>query len=233
MIQLGLIYKKGTTKQQKNKAADVGVYSYTTLGHTTAWFVKRLDKDFKQVATDKIYNLTQSLHYAHDSYKNVSQSKFLAKSRENGLYDKLDKMQELVIPEKDHIIASSYLALFESVITNIGSFEEISEQYMNTYIDTIKSLDEKAQKVVLLYGKLAVERVVTNITREWEELMLDNISNYSKVTLVADCMLCMQVYPVTVDYIEYLKFRTKSPNDYMTMDCDKCKGSNCLNVAEW
>jgi hypothetical protein len=169
------------------------------LGHTTAWFVKRLDKDFKQVATDKIYNLTQSLHYAHDSYKNVSQSKFLAKSRENGLYDKLDKMQELVIPEKDHIIASSYLALFESVITNIGSFEEISEQYMNTYIDTLKSLDEKGQKVVLLYGKLAVERVVTNITREWEELMLDNVSNYSKVTLVADCMLCMQVYPVTVD----------------------------------
>ena len=128
----------------------------------------------------------------------------------------------------------SIFSLLELSVLNIYVDKGLKSDIWKTYVEIINSLDEKGQRILLFYEKMALEdMVVKNATKEWEEVRLKNIKNVSKVTLVGSCSVCIKSYPVVIDYFEYKnsEISSSTPN-YITTDCQRCNNKGCLRISK-
>ena len=68
----------------------------------------------------------------------------------------------------------------------------------NTFVATLNSLDERSRKMILYYEKIDIEKRIADrsefLSREWEELWLENINDCYKLVLIGMCEICKERY---------------------------------------
>jgi hypothetical protein len=98
--------------------------------------------------------------------------------------------------------------------------------FLNIWIETINELEENAKKVVMYHLKADIESQIHLLQppKDWEEMWIKNIQDYSKYVLWGVCSNCSQAYPILIDFYAFQK------NANPKMDCNKCNGKNTLQA---
>jgi hypothetical protein len=83
--------------------------------------------------------------------------------------------------------------LFHRVIYELTIYRK-RDKVWNASIATLNCLDATTRKIILFYEKMSIERRIFEesgeISREWEELWLQNINDCYKLVLIGKCKNC-------------------------------------------
>lgn len=105
------------------------------------------------------------------------------------------------------------------------------------FLETIKELDKKTQKLLLFQFKLDIESKFTGYftKEEWKVMRYDNIQDHTKLTLQGHCTDC-GLYPFQLDVFEFLKLpfiftmRSDTRGGFQKIDCTKCGKPDSLEI---
>ena len=98
-------------------------------------------------------------------------------------------------------------------------------------MDTLHKLDDNVKKIILYHEKGDIESRIhlSQPSKDWEELWLENLDNYSNLTLYGKCKKCFKQYPLTVDYFYYRN--NILPSNILITKCSECNSDNSLKVS--
>ena len=99
------------------------------------------------------------------------------------------------------------------------------------YVNTINKFEDKIKKIILYHEKAEIESRIhlSQPPKDWENLWIENLQNYSKLTLYSKCNTCHEKYPVLIDYFYYIN--NILPSNFLTIKCIKCNSDNSLTVS--
>ena len=130
--------------------------------------------------------------------------------------------------------------VFDRVVYQYAVFpnKRFREKVWDTFVSTLNSLDETQRRILLYREKFDIERRIESsdfLSREWEELWLQNINCCSKLVLIGSCENCRQTYPIVVDYYKYKEdgILLEDTMPVLEMDCQKCKAKGKLLTSTW
>jgi hypothetical protein len=206
----------------------------------------------RAMAEEKIYEIIQSI-FSDDKFnsiktseldykrlaKNIFKYRFFRRSKENDIIDIIIDTMRDVLQGKTKLICMS--DLFDRIVYEFTIFtnKRFIEKVWNTFIATLNSLDETSRKIILFYEKVGIEKRISKgsefLSREWEELWLQNINECYKLVLIGICENCKESYPVSVDYYKYkekmLLLEYNIP--ILVADCNRCNANNKLLISTW
>jgi hypothetical protein len=110
-----------------------------------------------------------------------------------------------------------------------------SKQLQKLLVETIESLDEKIQRIILFEIKLHMESHYGSRyrTEEWETIRHDNIHIHDKVVISVYCGACKSVYPYIIKVLEFLELYLSTPSFLIgpKLDCTKCGKLNTVYIG--
>ncbi|MDF2738382.1 MAG: hypothetical protein K0S93_2242 [Nitrososphaeraceae archaeon] len=124
---------------------------------------------------------------------------------------------------------------FETALTiTLHSLLMSKETYIifkNIFLDTLNKLDDEVKKIILYHEKGDIESRIhlSQPTKDWEVLWVQNIDDYSNLTLYGKCKVCFIKYPIMVDYFYYRS--NILPSNILIKKCIKCNSENSLIVS--
>src|SRR5262249_10631299 len=124
----------------------------------------------------------------------IFKSRFFKRCKENGILPSIiDAMRDILLSNSNvKFMSDVYNLVVHQYITFTN--KRLREKVWNTFIATLDSLDETQRKILLYREKIDIERRFAKgsefLSREWEELWLQNINEYSKLTLFGMCENC-------------------------------------------
>jgi hypothetical protein len=169
----------------------------------------------------------------------IFKSRFFKRCKENEIFTSIvDAMRDILLSNSK---VKSMSDVFDLVVYQYITFtnKKFGEKIWNTFIATLNSLDETQHKILLYREKIDIERRFAKgskeLSREWEELWLQNINKYSNLTLFGICENCKRGYPILVDYYKYKEeaYVLKDNKPALKMDCQKCSAKNKLFISTW
>jgi hypothetical protein len=225
-----LICKIGTTKAKKNDEI-IPLYAYTIHGQIIALILLYNRKPDKRAsAGNKILDLIQGHFGAYGSHIVDFVVKLITKARERGFSDSIVKTLSEVLHNSS--IKST------SVINAINwclYFHLEKEPHKNVFFDlwkeTLDELDPTIRNIILYHDKSEIENRIGlyQPPKEWEEMWIKNIHEFSKLVLYGVCKQCLQSYPLLVDYYTYRK--EILIENYLKFDCEGCKAKESFYVS--
>jgi hypothetical protein len=110
--------------------------------------------------------------------------------------------------------------------------KQTRDHFVNIWIEVINGLEENIKKVIMYHCKADIEGKIHLFQppKDWEEMWIKNIQDYSKFVLYGICSSCSQKYPVLVDFYVFQKFCAFQKNPNLKMDCNKCNSKATLQV---
>jgi hypothetical protein len=231
LIQLGLIYEAGTVEAEKVKTL-VSLYAHTGDGYFITWLLERQDPKKRKLANNTIYDLIQSNLRRYNSSFLVLASKLYAEYEQKGMLDYVN----IIIQEDLSTNTDNLQTIFDIVLASIFKVElkasEITKSPQSIFFKTFKSLDLHTQNIFQFILKSSFENTIRQqyAPKEWEELWIKNVNNYSKVVLYGNCKKCHEARPVVMDTIEFMK--NGSPLKFnVNTDCQKCKTKRSFEIS--
>ncbi len=181
LVELHLIEKYGTVKAKKNNT-DTPAYYFTDDGIYFAWLIEAINAkgDARSTAIEMVFSRLMFDLSSKESSVARFLIKFLTKCKEKGIFPRLIN-EKLILIEKFPLDANFiFLVRLFSTRAILGK-DEIGR----VFIETIKELDEKTQRLLLFQFKLDIESQFTGYftKEEWEVIRYDNIQDYTKLTL--------------------------------------------------
>jgi hypothetical protein len=107
--------------------------------------------------------------------------------------------------------------------------EAVRKHFVKIYIRTLEELDKDTKQIVIYNKKLEIEYLLASTSRSykgWEEDRIKNISNYSKLVLLAWCEECRYDQRVIIDFYEYPTRILSGVNPKIA--CKNCRKVNTL-----
>lgn len=230
LVDLYLINKYGTVKSRKNNT-DTPTYYFTEDGIYFAWLIKARNAKGKDRprAIDMVFNKLMSNLSINDSSFTLFIIKLLTKCKEKGIFPSLIDDEKLIL-----------IGMFPLDTNSTFLRRLLSSQARTVFVETIKELDNKTQKLFLFQFKLDIESRFTEYftKEEWEVIRYHNIQDYTKLTLQGFCENC-GLYPFQLDVFEFLRlplFYTLSPDtkrllSLKKMDCKKCHKPDSFEIV--
>jgi hypothetical protein len=113
----------------------------------------------------------------------IFKSRFFKRCKENEIFSSIvDAMRDILLSNSKVKYISD---VFDRVVYQYITFtnKRFGEKVWNTFIATLNNLDETQRKILLYREKIDIERRFAKgseqLSREWEELWLQNINEYS------------------------------------------------------
>jgi hypothetical protein len=211
-------------------------YSLTGSGYFISQLIKRMNlrellnkssvkngdyqKELSEIK-DKLYEFIQSNFKRHNSYHTIALAKEYEIYKDNGWFDTALMLIEFLLHNGSE--RTVYEAIEDASLVNIKEHPEIHIGMNKLFLKALNSLDEKTKFVKSIEVKATLEnRILDQVpTREWEELRLHHLNDYSIVILFGKCHNCgwedfVEEDPILF-YTEYME------NSVNSTTCPKCK----------
>lgn len=252
LIDLGLIELSGTTKAEKNQT-DIPIYKFSLGGDILGSILVAM-KELKNTATGNAIRLVCDFLQLTNTSTFIFLSNFLTKCEKGQQYDNYGFVHMLrVLFSHLHPMGELNIRLSRIAVMCIPTLYPDLE---NIYFQTLNELDETTRKLLLFQFKLDIEGDYYHpyhpkeTVTEWELTRLENICDYSRVTLSGKCEECQLSYSFTMDIFEFIKLpdvfgveyrinpdtmqEEESMNLLQRIDCLKCgSGQSLLITPNW
>jgi hypothetical protein len=250
--QWGLIEKLGEVDPDTNNRLKTPLYHFTYVGYLIAWV---LEYDYKpgkrKIARRAIFDLIQLILlknfysymtdflarvYAKCMEKDLEVSPFIPENARRILDRIIIALIRLLSSGKFQFPkAIEYLSMAQlSVMTN----EESREIFLGRYFEALQELSEDTRKKIIAHEKAEIESriVVSQPSKDWEEIWLNNTNNHDGLVLYAVCQnkeCPRRHYPAIVNYYYYRKNLMSSMDyNYLIEDCRYCNTKSSLYVFD-
>ena len=104
----------------------------------------------------------------------------------------------------------------------------------SSYVATFNDIDRKTCRILFRCEKMRLENNIASgsrfRTKEWEDLLIDNVTDDSKIVLAGACKNCLKASPIVVDYLKYLKGILTSDERMYATTCPKCKSQRTFYI---
>ena len=257
LIGLRLIKKEGTMKSEKNKT-DTPIYKFTPGGDLVGFLLiaSKTPRNIQDESThrDASYmalSIFNTFLKQFESSTFLFLSNFITKCQEKELHtsDRFIRFMRDIFP---HLYISADFNVRMSRIM-IMSIPTLYPELADTFFQTLNELNEETKRLLLFQFKIDIEtdyyypyRTISSIVKEWELMRIQNVQDYSKVTLSGYCEECKSSYPFVQDIIKFIQlpdiFVVEIGADPETMqeeeattvlqkiNCLKCRKENSLVI---
>jgi hypothetical protein len=150
-----------------------------------------------------------------------------AKSVQRGFGNNMiDSLFKIVHADIDNHKVNTSVDILNIVFYAYLLDQKTREQFFNIWTEVINELEENMKEVIMYHFKADIESQIHLFQppRDWEEMWIKNIQDYTKFVLYGICSSCSQKYPVLVDFYVFQK------NANLKMDCNKCNSKASLQV---
>ena len=225
-------WRLGFTRALKNNIP-TPKYAFSSDGKIIALLLQRLDLAKKQDADEKIFQLFKSAYnFRNDSAANRLQVKLLERLKLDGL------LGELLDMVTDYLSNLHELMRILDVlgIMIIAAFHNprTTRKVWSSYVATFNDIDRKTCRILFRCEKMRLENNIASgsrlRTKEWEDLLIDNVTDDSKIVLAGACKNCLKASPIVVDYLKYLKGILISDERMYATTCPKCKSQRTFYI---
>lgn len=232
LIDLGLIYKEGTVKAEKNNSR-VPIYSFSKEAILLGYLIKaRMHKGEKRrTAINTILSSFSFFDPGNSQHRVLSI--FVKKCMEREVFGNL---------EDDNVLYVLISCLPDQRLFGVlRQLVFLHTKLKDIFVESIKELNEIDRELVLFQIKLDVEREVTFFaSKEWEIMRLKNIQDLANVILQGFCDKCDKVYQFKYDLFQFLDLPdTRTINidqrpKIQTINCIKCGAKNAMDlIPSW
>jgi hypothetical protein len=226
---------KNTGKAEKVDTT-ITLYSLTGSGYFVALLIKRKNlmkllnnssvkaKDSEELneINDKLYDFIQSNLKRHNSYHTLALSKEYEIYKDHGWFDMVLYLIESLLYDGREV-KTVYEAIEYASLVDIEHRPDIHKGLHKLSLRALNSLDEKTKFVKRVEIKALLEnRILEQVpTREWEDLRLHHLNDYSIVMLYGKCHKCNWEDFVESDPIRFINTHIKNS---IHSECPNCKG---------
>lgn len=233
LIETDLIINAGSVKSMKNRS-DTTLYRFSSpgiiAGLTSLIVNEKEDLVLKYRASSLLFIIW--------SFTVLKQKRTLYKVLIHLLWD--------LAPKKSMLFYENFTPFFLNSLFNnkYGSLIEVflflcayDKSIFSSFINILRYYDKEFLKIILLEIKEYVEFSYASncpyINGDWEILRARNAGNYSQITIMCACSKCEKIYPLSIDFYEFLKLpklRNDKKIEYQKLDCSECRSQMSLNV---
>jgi hypothetical protein len=228
LVQLGLL-----DNTEKTRASKIGtpipLYALTGEGYFIHLLLERQKPDKGDVINSDLYDLIQYNLGRFDFLRASILSKIYEGLKDRGSFiEAIDVLESVLLTE------NKMQTIFECIIKTGALIpphkianKSLFWEYYEVNKAVVNKLDEETRSKYYFSLKLALEREIAlqHPSREWENLMIENIGDHSALVLYGRCKSCKEEYPVLVDGPEYWWGDSLG-------DCSKCNGKRTLTVSD-
>ena len=237
------------TDSPKNKGkaekvdTTISFYSLTGSGYFVALLIRRMnlrdllsknsvrDRDYQKELNeinDKLYEFVQSNLKRHDSYHTIALAKEYEVYKDHRWFDTVLYLIESLLRNRNGV-RTVYEAIEFAGLVDVKNRPKIHSGLHTLSLKALNSLDDKTKFVKRIEIKTLLEsRILEQVpTREWEDLRLHHLNDYSTVILYGKCHKCNWEDLVEVDPISFINTHIKNS---IHSTCPKC-GSLELHVS--
>jgi hypothetical protein len=233
LVELQLLTKNKGKAEKVNTT--ISHYSLTGSGYFIALLIKRKNlgdllkkssvknrdnqKELNEI-NNKLYEFIQSNLKRHDSYHTIALSKEYEIYKDQGWFYTVLYLIESLLYDGDKV-KTVYEAIELASRVEIGHRPEIHSGLHTLSLKALNSLDEKTKFVKRVEIKTLLEsRILEQVpTREWEDLRLHYLNDYSTVILYGKCHKCNWEDFVEADPIRFINVHVKNS---IHSTCPKC-----------
>ena len=227
--------------ENKGKAEKVdtpiSIYSLTGSGYFVALLIKRKSlrdllnkgsvkkrdnqKELNEI-NDRLYQFIQSNLRRHDSYQTTALAKEYEIYKSSGWFDTVLYLIESLLYDGMEV-KTVYEAIESASLVDIEHRPDFHRGLHELSLKALDSLDEKTKFVKRVEIKTLLEsRILEQVpTREWEDLRLHHLNDYSTVILYGKCHKCNWEDFVEADPISFINTQMKNS---IHSKCPKCEG---------
>ncbi len=225
LVGLQLLTKN--TGEAEKVDITISIYSLTGSGYFVALLIKRMnlrklinkssvkDRDYYQKElneiNDKLYEFIQSNLKRHDSYHTIALAKDYDIYKGHGWFDTVLLLIESLLHNSNEV-RTVYGAIEYASLVDVVHRPEIHRGLHKLSLKALNSLDEKTKFVKRIEIKALLEnRILEQVpTREWEDLRLHHLNDYSTVMLYGKCHKCNWEDFVEADPISFVNKHIKN-----------------------
>jgi hypothetical protein len=221
----------------------VSFYSLTGSGYFVSLLIKRKNlrellnkssikgRDYQKELdeiNDKLYEFIQSNLKQYDSYHTIALAKEYEIYKDHGWFDIVLYLVESLLNDGNEV-KTAYEAIELASRVNLVHRPEIHRGLHKLALKALNSLDEKSKFAKRVEIKALLEdRILEQVpTREWEDLRLHHLNDYSIVMLYGKCHKCNWEDFVEADPISFINTHIKNS---IHSTCPKC-GETELHVT--
>ena len=227
-----LINIKDYVEGDKNKIPTPR-YELTIHGLIILIIIKYESTQFSQDRHKTNQMIIRYIQYYFGSY-NSHICDFLSK-----IYDEMNKQghSQLFIDffikllhQNSHKIKTIIDALNLTLYTLLMS-EKSYLIFKEIFINTLNGLEDEIKKIILYHEKAEIESRIhlSQPPKDWEVQWIENLHNYSNLTLYGKCKICYEKYPITIDYLYYRN--NILPSNFLNIKCVKCNSEESFIVS--
>jgi hypothetical protein len=244
LTEVGLLSKD--TALSAKVEMQVPVYSLTGDGYFITWLLERIKarniineserKKAIDAANETLYDFIQVNFRQYDSYQVVSLSKEFEVYKEKGWLDTVFNIIEELLEKAPQI-----RTVFDA-IDSVSRIETTDKQVHRTLhkfsLQALDNLDEQNRISRLLYIKSTLEDVILDQLppKEWEDLRLKYLNEYSTVILYGKCHHCGWSDYVEVDTLKFINVHVNNRIHSICLRCmrqDLCVSTELPTGLLW
>lgn len=233
--ELQLIIKLGFVEANTKNQQMTPLYEYTELGYIIAWILLYdHNPDKREIAKLRIFNLIRHILGLYNSYMAdylfVIFKKMMKYDNEthNGFFDLfiLNLINLLCTNQYQSHNSVQYLSKALDIMFKQKKTSRICQ---SLYIKALEEFPDRIRNIILYHEKAFSESffVLSQPPKDWDELWIDNIGNYSTLVLYGVCQnqKCAKKYATTINYYEYRKGN-------LIADCKLCRSKGSLRIYD-
>jgi hypothetical protein len=215
LVQLNIVKKKGTAKAEKNRAADIPLYSFTQIGYIFAWL---FEAKYSTENKDDRANAIRMFFTELASYINTScgassavdiSTNFFKRCVEEGVQNRINddylNMFINLLPMSDGFLPQHFLRFLRHFIM-AGLY--VNQEFARIFLELIKESDDQTRDLILLQLKLDIESYYSDgmgTTIGWEMERHKFIDNPAMVVIQVYCVACKLKTVYTIGLLDFLK----------------------------
>jgi hypothetical protein len=215
LVQLNIVEKKGTVKAERNRAADIPLYSFTQIGYIFAWLFEA--KYSKENKDDRV-NAIRMFFTELASYTNTScgassavdiSTNFFKRCIEEGVHNRINddyiNMFINFLPMSDGFLPQHFLRFLRHFIM-AGLY--VNQEFARIFLELIKESDDQTRDLILLQLKLDIESYYNDgmgATIEWEMERRRFIDNPAMIVIQVYCVACKLKTVYMIGLLDFLK----------------------------
>jgi hypothetical protein len=161
----------------------------------------------------------------YDSYMGDFLSLVYEKSMQKGFGNSMIDLLSKIVHTSNYRVHT--LSDILNIVLRTHLLDQKTQAYfVDIWIEIVSELEENMKKVIIYHFKADIESKIHLFQppKDWEEMWIKNIQDYTKFVLYGICSNCFQKYPVLVDFYVFQK------NANLEIDCNKCNGKDALKI---
>jgi hypothetical protein len=228
-----LLTRTGIEGASKNRMP-TGIYEINSFGKIILllmkYTIKNVSEETKIRLRQTILQLVQQYVLQYNSHICDFIARLYSKTIEMGHSESMVNLFVSIIHENTHT-TRTLVDVFNRALQIHLVDERTRNYFKDIWMKALNEFPEDIKRIIICHEKAEIESRIhlAQPPKDWEEIWIANIQNYTQLTLYGKCSQCFKKYPVVVDYYEYRK--ELLPDRTVKRNCLRCNAENSLMIG--